>query len=99
MIEEKLETIVSSFKNQRKSYDYLQQYCSYLLGAISEEEFKEIAEKFVRPYETNLTGKEIVSRCRLLKNVLQEPLTITDYSVLLNLNPSDIARIFSLEKE
>lgn len=69
-----------------------------MLGAISEEKFKEIAEKFVRPYETNLMGKEIASRCCLLQDILQRPLDVTDYAMLLNLNPSDIVKAFSLKK-
>lgn len=95
---EEFAIIVDSFTNLQNSYTYLQQYCSYLLGAISEEKFKEIAEKFVRPYETNLMGKEIASRCCLLQDILQRPLDVTDYAMLLNLNPSDIVKAFSLKK-
>ena len=81
-------------KNLWKVYKYNQEYQSFLLGGCSEDEFLEIAEKFAASFDEIPEG-QLVYASSFLLNLLDEPLTSNDVSVLVNVDPYDIEKALS----
>jgi hypothetical protein len=81
-------------KNLWKVYKYNQEYQSFLLGGCSEDEFLEIAEKFAAAFD-EIPERQLAYASAFLLNLLDEPLTSNDLSVLVNADPYDIEKALS----
>lgn len=81
-------------KNLWKVYRYNQEYQAFLLGGSSEEEFLAIAERFADEFDEIPEG-QLVFASSLLLNLLDESLTSSDVSVLVNADPYHIERALS----
>lgn len=79
----------SVVKNLWKVYRYNQEYQAFLLGGCSEEDFLAVAEKFADAFDDIPQG-QLVFSSSLLLNLLDEPLTSGDLSVLVNADPYHI---------
>jgi len=76
-------------KNLWQVYRYQQEYQSFLLGGYSEEEFLSVAEKYVVTFQS-MPPQTVSWASSVMVNVLDNYLTSSDLSVLLNVDPSDI---------
>jgi hypothetical protein len=76
-------------KNLWKLYKYHQEYESFLLGGYSESEFLSIAERYATSFR-HITPSALIWASLLLFNVLDDSLTSSDLSVLLNVDPSQV---------
>lgn len=76
-------------KNLWQVYKYQQEYQSYLLGGLSEAEFLAIAEKYATSYQ-HLPASTLTWTSSVLINLLDNYLTSSDLSVLLNVDPFDM---------
>ena len=81
-------------QNLWKVYKYNQEYQSFLLGGCSEEEFLAVAEKFADAFN-DIPDGQCVFATSLLLNLLDEPLTSSDLSVLVNVDPYHIEQALS----
>ena len=84
----------SVVKNLWKVYKYNQEYQSFLLGGCSEDEFLEIVEKFAASFDEIPEG-QIVYASSFLLNLLDDLLTSSDISVLVNVDPYHIEQALS----
>ena len=81
-------------KNLWKVYQYNQEYQAFLLGGCSEEEFLAVAERFADAFDDIPEG-QLVFASSLLLNFLDESLTSSDLSVLVNADPYHIEQALS----
>jgi hypothetical protein len=76
-------------RNLWKIYKYHQEYQSFLLGGCTEEEFLAVAERYATTFQHMAAGK-LMWASLLLFNIMDDSLTSSDLSVLLNVDPSEI---------
>jgi hypothetical protein len=76
-------------KNLWDVYKYQQEYQSFLLGGCEEKEFLEIAEKYAASFH-RIPSETLIWAASVLLNVLDNYLTSSDLSTLLNVDPSDV---------
>jgi len=79
-------------RNLWKTHLYNQEYVSYLLGACSKEEFKEIAKQFAEFAEYCDDNEYIYIATNVCLNVLNQNLTTSDFSLLLNIDHECLAK-------
>lgn len=71
-------------KNLWKTYQYNQEYISYLLGTYSKKEFTEIAKQYAEPFNESVNNTNLMFSLNLISSFLTPPLTSNDYSIMLN---------------
>jgi len=81
-------------KNLWDVYKYQQEYQSFLLGGCEEKEFLEIAEKYAASFH-RMPSETLTWTASVLLNVLDNYLTSSDLSTLLNVDPSDVENALS----
>ena len=78
-------------KNLWQVYKYNQEYQTFILGEYSDEQFSNIADRYAQPFQP-MPQQELIFVSELLLNILAGPMTSSDLSVLLNVDPEDIER-------
>lgn len=78
----------SSFKNLWNTHLYNQEYIGYLLGTLSKEDFKQIAETYAEPLEKEIDGNQLLITTSIVCSVLNQKLSTDDLSLFLNVTPS-----------
>ena len=78
-------------KNLWKVYKYHQEYQLFLLGGYSEEAFRAIADQFAAACD-DIPAKQLVYASSCMLSLLGEPLTSSELSVLLNVDPHMIEK-------
>jgi hypothetical protein len=81
-------------RNLWQLYRYHQEYESFLLGGCSETEFLAAAEQYATVFQ-NMPIQSLIFASSLLLDILDIPLTSSDLSVLLNVDPFHIEQILS----
>lgn len=76
-------------RNLWQLYKYHQEYESFILGGCSEAEFLAVAEQYATIFQ-NMLVQNLTFAASLLLNILDVPLTSSDLSVLLNVDPFNI---------
>lgn len=76
-----LKKVVKNLWTTRK-YDH--EYISFLLGKYTKEQFKTVARKYAITADEEVSASEIEYASRFLLNYLDEELSSSDFSVLLN---------------
>lgn len=87
LIFDKYEALREIVKNLWNVHQYNQEYISYLLRLISKEEFMELAKRYAVTKKDVLEEDKIVFLTNLLFDTLQQPLSSSDISLLLNVYP------------
>lgn len=77
-------TLRQVVKNLWKTYQYNQEYISYLLGTYSKEEFTEIAKQYAEPFNESVNNTNLMFSLNLISSFLSPPPTANDYSIMLN---------------
>jgi hypothetical protein len=77
-------TLRQVVKNLWKTYQYNQEYISYLLGTYSKEEFTKIAKQYAEPFNESVNNTNLMFSLNLISSFLTPPLTSNDYSIMLN---------------
>ena len=78
-------------RNLWSVYLYNQEYISFLLGAYTKEEFKQIARKHAQPF-TPANKSYIHYASKTAFEVLNQNLTSGDLSLLLNIDTCDVEK-------
>jgi hypothetical protein len=81
-------------KNLWGIYKYQQEYHSFLLGGLEEAEFLKIAERYAVSFQ-QMPVETLSWASSVLLNILDNYLTSSDLSALLNVDPSDIEHTLS----
>ena len=81
-------------KNLWKCHQYSLVYQSFLLGTFSEVEFKAIAALFASEFKQE-SETQLTYATTFLLHFLNERLTSHDLSVLLNVDPAAIEKVFA----
>jgi hypothetical protein len=76
-------------RNLWQLYRYHQEYESFLLGTCSEADFLAVAERYAISFQ-GMPAQRLTWASLLLINILGEPLTSGDLSVLLNVDVHDL---------
>lgn len=76
-------------KNLWQAYKYHQEYQSFLLGGCTEAEFLAVAEQYATLFRY-MSPETLIWASSFLLNTLNENLTSSDLSVLLNVDPAEI---------
>jgi hypothetical protein len=76
-------------KNLWQLYKYHQEYESFLLGGYSEAEFLAVAERYATSFR-HMPSSTLIWASLLLINILDDSLTSSDLSILLNIDPSQV---------
>jgi len=76
-------------KNLWNVYKYQQEYQSFLLGGCEEQEFLQIAERYTGSFR-HIRAETMTWASSILLDILDNYLTSSDLSVLLNVDPADI---------
>jgi hypothetical protein len=79
-------------------YKYQQEYQSFLLGGCEEKEFLEIAEKYAASFH-RMPSDILMWAASVWLNVLDNYLTSSDLSTLLNVDPSDVENALSFSSD
>ena len=90
----KLMNTVIDWQAQTIEYNALQQALNF--GAISEAEFDEELEKFIRD-ESSIPKITIIEHIKRLKQILRKDLSIDDYANLFCMDPEDLKKDQILE--
>jgi len=80
----KYEVLENVVKNLWATHEYSQEYISFLLGAYSEEEFQTVARRFAVQQQVCNNPGYITFASNLVSNTLNQNLTTSDLSLLLN---------------
>jgi len=82
--------------NLWKNHLYGEEYTSYLLGALPQEEFMAVAAEYAEPMDDEIDDHYLLQASRILFDLLDQPLTSSELSVLLNTDSSTINHRMSL---
>lgn len=75
------------------TYQYNQEYISYLLDKTSKEEFVELAKTFAQPFQEIDEPEQLAFAANIVSNTVGQSLDPVDLSVLLNVEPTAIIEI------
>ena len=75
--------------NLWRTYQYTQEYVSFLMGAYTKDEFTAKAKEYAIAYR-HIDEKRLPFYVEHLLNTLDQPLTSAELSVLLNVDHVDI---------
>lgn len=81
-------------RNLWQVYKYHQEYASFLLGGCSEAEFLAIAERYAASFR-QMSPSMFIGASWVLFKILDDPLTSSDLSALLNVDPHQIENILT----
>jgi len=76
-------------KNLWKNCLYNQEYISYLLNTCTKKEFLNTSGKFAEPFK-KISEDQLYLTTKLILNILNQPLTSGEISLLLNIDPNDL---------
>ncbi len=93
-ISKRTELLERVVKNLWRNHKYQEEYESYLLDEYDEEEFMEIAKKFATRYEQEPEKSILIQEIQTVLNIIDEELTSSDISFLINYKPQIIERLF-----
>jgi hypothetical protein len=96
-ITRKYETLETVVKNLWATHQYNQEYISFLLGGYSKKEFKEIANRFAVHMEICDNPHFIRFASDLISNTLDQNISTSDISLLLNIEMGCINNTALLE--
>ena len=74
-------------KNLWKTYQYNQEYISFLLKTRTREEFLSRAKEFSTPFRS-MTSEQLCLSANVVLRIIGQPLSSADLSLLLNVDPS-----------
>lgn len=74
----------TAVKNLWETYKYNQEYISFLLGGCNEEEFLQFAEEIAEEPANDMTKEQISFSLNLLSSIIDNELSSSDLSILLN---------------